>query len=388
MKQFFWLVLLIGFTLQAQHRPLSNQAQISVLTIGPGSSLNDAFGHNAFRIKDPTNNLDITFDYGRFDFNTPNFYLKFATGKLNYAIGKSNYKDIYGFYTWQNRSIQEQVLQLSQAQKQALYSFLNNNYKPENRYYLYDFFYDNCATKIKEVVVQTAQEPVVFNPPANFSPKTFRTLIQDNLHWNTWGSLGIDIALGAVIDKTANLEEHMFLPAYIHTLFEGATLNQTPLVATSRPIHTPTTTAKTTSLSALMFSPLVIFLILGGIVGYITYRDAKRQTRSRGLDVLIFGITGCIGIALMLLWFATNHQATANNYNLLWAFPLNLIIITSVWKKAPLKPWVRKYLKLLVICLALMGLHWISGVQQFAFALMPLLLALMLRYVFLIKSSR
>ncbi|RSK40488.1 lipoprotein N-acyltransferase Lnb domain-containing protein [Mangrovimonas spongiae] len=383
----FILILLLTTPLVLA-QTLSPKAEISVLTIGPGQALNDAFGHNAFRIKDPANGLDVTYDYGRFDFNTPNFYLKFASGKLNYAIGKSKYSDIYGFYTWQNRRVEEQKLNLTQPQKQAIYNYLVTNYKPENRYYLYDFFYDNCATKIKDVVAETLNHNLQFHAPKDFKLKTFRTLIQENLPWNSWGSLGIDIALGAVIDKTATLEEHMFLPQYINSLFGLATINadSTALVTSKQTLYTPKKT-KSSSFWFIIISPIVIFSLLALIISYITYQDAKKQRRSKGLDGVIFGITGSIGILLLLLWFATNHHATANNYNLLWASPLSLIALKPLLSQTP-KAWVRKYLKFLLICLALLAFHWLTGVQQFALALLPLFVALAYRYIYLIHTLK
>ena len=221
-KLFFLFYLFVYNSVFSQYNQLTPNAEISVLTIGPGRSLNDAFGHSAYRVKD--NSLDIVFNYGIYDFDTPNFYTKFAQGKLNYKIGANYYSDFKESYVWQNRTIKEQFLNLSQEEKQRIFNYLSNNYEPENQYYLYDFFFDNCATKIKDVVVDGLDNNVIFIEPNSFKTKTFRTLIQDNLNWNSWGSFGIDLALGSVIDKQATAEEHMFLPEYIYTFFANATL--------------------------------------------------------------------------------------------------------------------------------------------------------------------
>lgn len=359
---------------------LSSNAQVSVLTIGPGSSLNDAFGHNIFRIKDPLNNIDIAYDYGRFPFNEPGFYLNFARGKLNYSIGKSNYRDVKDFYIWQDRTIKEQILNISTEEKQAVFNYLKNNYKPENREYLYDFFYDNCATKIKDVLKSTLKGNIAFNEPVAFEQKSFRTLIQENLDYNSWGSVGIDIALGSVIDKTASPEEHMFLPEYIHSFFGIATYGNSQ----KQLIENENTLYKQKDLkthNSFLTSPLIVFFLIAIVILFATYRDYKNKKRSRYLDVILFLITGTIGVFLLLLWFATDHTATAQNYNLLWAFPLNILLI---WKAKKHKPWVIKYLKFLVIMLCLMTFHWLVGIQVFAYAFIPFLLALFVRYVYLI----
>ncbi len=153
MKQFLLFLFIFFFVLpvQSQYKQLSHNSRISVLTIGPGSSLNDSFGHSAYRVKDSL--IDIVFNYGVYDFDTPNFYTKFAQGKLNYKIDANYYEDFKASYIRQNRTIKEQVLNLAVDEKQQVFNFLSKNYEPANQFYLYDFFYDNCATKIKDVLV-------------------------------------------------------------------------------------------------------------------------------------------------------------------------------------------------------------------------------------------
>jgi membrane-associated HD superfamily phosphohydrolase len=381
MKMRFLLLLsLFSFQITAS-QTLSPNAEISVLTIGPGTSLNDAFGHNAFRIKDPTKRIDIVFDYGRFPFNEPGFYLNFARGKLNYSIGKDDFKDFYRVYVYFNRSIKEQILNLNAAEKQKLYTYLINNYKPENRAYLYDFFFDNCATKIRDVANTVLNNGITFNKPDHYQSQTFRTLIQNNLNKNSWGSLGIDIALGSVIDREALPEEQMFLPENIYRFFNKATLpNGEPLVSKSATLYAE---KHKKSDANLWLSPLVILSLIAFGILWVTYSDYKKNKRSKWLDVALFASTGFIGVFLMLLWFATDHTATAHNYNLLWAFALNVFMIGQLCRIQP-KRWFSRYLKFLIIMLCLLALHWLMGVQVFAVTLIPLLLALVVRYVFLV----
>ena len=375
----FAFSLFFGFAQQIQ---LSPKAEISVLTIGPGESLNDAFGHNGFRVKDTSLGIDVVYGYGAYDFNAPNFYLKFAQGKLNYLISRDNFSDFNYHYTYYNRTINEQVLNFTAQEKQKLFNFLENNYKPENRRYLYDFFYDNCATKIRDVTLKATDSKIDFVLPENFEVKTFRTLIHEHVGLNTWGSFGIDIALGSVIDREATVNEQQFLPKYIHTFFETATLNGTErLVKRSSTLYEK---KETNSSYNLLFSPLVIMGLLGLGILFLTYKDYKNNTRSKWLDAVIFGITGVVGILILFLWFATDHTATAQNYNLLWAFPFNILVIAQILKPQ-VKNWVKRYLKFLIIMLVLMTFHWISGVQVFAIGLIPLLISVLIRYLFLAK---
>lgn len=124
--------------------------------------------------------------------------------------------------------------------------------------------------------------------------------------------------------------------------------------------------------------------IIAGIIVFITYTDNKNKTRSKGLDLTLFITTGVIGVLLFLLWFATDHTATAYNYNILWAFPLSVFCIPQLLKAVP-KNWFIAYIKFSILMLCLMVMHWTIGVQRFAPALLPLLIALAIRYVYLLK---
>lgn len=384
MKSLFSLLaFLMAFTASGQTIRLLPTAEISVLTVGPGTSLNDAFGHSAFRIKDRQQGLDIVFGYGQYDFDTPNFYLKFAQGKLNYLMSGNDFVDFHRTYVYYNRTIKEQVLNLSAEEKQELCDYLTNNYKPENRAYLYDFFYDNCATRIRDVVEKSSGVPVEFTTPEGLEPKTFRTLIHDYAGKNTWGSFGIDLALGSVIDKEATPYEYMFLPDYIHEFFAAATLDDSkPLVKSSSVIYKKTNTTNTEN---FIFNPLLIFSIIGFLIISVTYSDYKKGTRSKWLDVTLFGITGITGVLLLLLWLATNHTATAYNYNLLWAFPVNLLVIRQLLKTEP-KPWLKNYVRFLLVLFIGLLLFWAVGIQVYSIVLIPLLIALIARYLYLSRT--
>lgn len=377
---FLILVFTCNFSF-SQYRELSPQAEISVLTIGQGSDLSDVFGHSAFRIKDRANNLDITYGYGRYDFDAPNFILKFARGKLNYLIEKRKFKDFFENYRYFDRTIEEQKLNITLEQKQQLYDFLINNYKPENRRYLYDFFYDNCATRIRDVVNTITNQTLKFAPLEN--KKTFRQLIHENVRKNTWGSFGIDIALGSVIDKTATSKELLFLPKYVNKIFKTATVNNNQnLVKSNATIYA--SRQNNVYKTNFLISPIFIMSLVSIFIVFITYLDNIKEKQTRWLDITIFIITGVIGVLLLLLWFGTDHTATAYNYNLLWAFPLHLFSLFQLFK-AETKSWFRSYLKFSLILLCLMSLHWIIGIQSFSIGLFPLLIALIIRFSYLIK---
>ncbi len=375
----------ISVTSYAQKIILSENAEVSILTIGPGQQLYDSFGHSAFRIKDQSQNIDVVYNYGTYDFETPNFYLKFAKGKLMYQLAFNNYKPFYNYYVRQNRWIKEQVLHISAAEKQAMFDYLQSNAKPENKDYLYDFLFDNCATRIRDVMVTVLGDNLVFNDDHITEDYSFRELIQKNVYWNSWGSFGMDVAIGAVVDRNATIWQYQFLPQYVFEGAANATLTNGSsthdLVKVSKSIFENTETKPN---SNFFSSPLFIFGIIGLLILYITYTDFKKGTRSRYLDGILFFVTGLIGVLLLLLWVATEHSTTSTNYNLLWAFPLSLFFVLAISKKSP-KKWMRKYVFFQILLLALLCMHWVTGVQIFAYGLIPLLIALVIRSIYLLK---
>ena len=381
---FFSFFIVLPANIIAQEITLSETAELSILTMGPGDDLNDSFGHSAFRVKDTIQNIDVVYNYGVYDFNTPNFYLKFAQGKLLYTLDRNNFTPFYNYYSKQNRWIKEQVLNLNPSEKQDLFNFLQNNLKPENRTYKYDFFFDNCATKIRDVMAIVLKDKISYQDGFQSNSYTFRELIQKNVDWNTWGSFGMDIAIGAVVDQKATLWEYQFLPEYVFKQADKATLNrgQQKISLVKTTINLFINTPKENK-SNFFTSPLFIMGLLALIILGITYKDFKNKTRSRWLDVSIYSITGIIGVLLLLLWFATDHSTTHNNYNLLWAVPLSLFFVLAIAKKNP-KPWLERYVFFQILMLTLLCLHWITGVQVFTFVLIPLLVALIVRYIYLV----
>jgi len=382
---FFFLFIFLNFSAFAQYFSLSEGAEISILTVGPGDNLYDKFGHSAFRIKDDANELDLVYNYGVYDFDTPNFYTKFAQGKLLYKLAINPYQPFLNSYIAQNRWVEEQLLNVSYSEKQELFNFLQKNALPENKYYQYDFFYNNCATKIRDVLVSVLGEKLDYKANLASEGLTFRQLIQKNVHYNSWGSMGMDVAIGAVVDRKANSWEYQFLPEYIYKAAAGATISRgsstIPLVKETRRIFDAPGQRDTGN---FFLSPLFFFCLLGLLILFITYKDYKNKSRSRLLDSSIFLITGLIGVILALLWFATDHTATANNYNLLWAFPFSVLFFLQIGKRLP-KRWIKRYVVFMILLLLLLVFHWFTGVQVFAISMLPLFLALVVRYFYLLR---
>jgi hypothetical protein len=360
---------------------LSKESEVSILTIGPGFVLNDAFGHSAIRIKDPLQNIDLIFDYGRYDFQAKGFYLNFAKGKLDYEIGWTYSEDFISNYKLQQRRVTAQIINLTLKEKQNLFEGLQTNIQPQNKSYSYDFFYNNCATKIKDVLVDTSNKNISFLTPENFEQLSFRELIRSHVPQNSWGGLGIDAALGSVIDRLASVEEHLFLPKYLDEILKHSKFDPeaSKLVLRSEVLNQ----TQKSKPSTFWWSPLVILGLVSITIIGMTYYDWTSKSRNKFLDALLFFTTGSIGILILFLWFATDHTATAYNYNFLWAFGFNLIMLKTVLKDKLKKRFIG-YLKFLILLLTLMLLHSLTGVQAFNYTIIPLWIALLIRYGFLI----
>jgi len=385
MKKTYLILLIFCAFFQVKAQKLSNKATISVLTCGPGSELYSAFGHSAFRVHDPILQLDKIYNYGTFDFNAPNFYFNFAKGKLIYQLSTSSFIRFIREYNYENRWVKAQELNLSTNDVQKVYNFLENNAKPQNKYYRYDFFYNNCATKLEDIIQQVLKNKVTFNYNYIKTNKTQRDLIADYTKNFKWAKFGIDLALGSVIDKQANKKEYNFLPDYIFKTFEHATIttedNQTkPLVEK----ETTVLSSKKTVEHYALFSPVNIILLLSLLITFITYNDFKKNKRTKIIDFLLYFITGIIGVIVLLLWFATSHTATYRNFNFLWAFAPNLFMAFVVLKNK-IPKWIITYNRVLLLLIALTFSLWILKIQVFNLAIVSFLLVLIIRYSYLIK---
>jgi hypothetical protein len=374
---FSWIIM----GAYAQGEALSDKAIVSVITCGPGTELYSSFGHSAFRVQDSARGIDWIYNYGTFDFNTPNFYSKFARGKLLYALSKQRFENFLYVYQLENRWVKEQILDLSSKEKSVLFGFLERNHEPENRFYKYDFLFENCSTKIPEVLQDVLGDDLKYNSFPEETPYTFRELIHQNLLTNSWSSFGIDLALGAVIDKKATPLQYMFLPNYVLRQLDNTSLTGKSLVTRERTILDFKNVNRGNFFTT---SPLFWLSILLLFTATITYIDYKNNVRSRFLDIFLFSMTGLVGLLVCFLWFLTDHQATAMNMNILWAFPLNIVFAIGVIRNGKIADWIPKYVIILLGLLMLMILLWLFRFQQFSPLLIVLLITLGIRYTFLL----
>ncbi|MDR2910920.1 MAG: DUF4105 domain-containing protein [Bacteroidales bacterium] len=332
----------ISFLGLSQPFQLSENAEISVLTCAPGNEVYSVYGHSAFRVKDTLYNYDMVFNYGIFDFSTPNFVYRFAAGQTDYLLGANKFDVFLDSYIHENRSIFEQVLNLTHTSKQKIFEFLIWNAQPENRVYRYNFFFDNCASRIRDVIEQQIETKVVFTNQPEES-KTFRQLIKIYHSKLLWLNFGVDLVVSAPADKIASVSEEMFLPDYVMKHFSTATINthegEKPLVKSSQVIFQA---AQTDFKSLKIISPFSIFGLLFLFVLSISVWQLIKGKISAWPDYLVYSITGLTGT--IMLWFVlfSEHPAMSPNYNIMWAVPVN-IVFAILWKVKKWRPKLQYY---------------------------------------------
>ena len=361
--------------------------EVSLLTADPGTELYSSFGHSAIRMREiGPEGRDLVFNFGTFDFDTPNFYGKFATGKLNYMLSVATYDRFIIEYDYYKRGLREQVLDLNQEQKDFLLQHLDAQYDPSRRFYKYDFFYNNCATKIRDAFDIAIGDQLVWSDSIA-EEKTFRNLIDEFVLPLPWADFGIDLALGAVIDRPATELEKQFLPTYMEQAFANATIVENgvsrPLVKQSRVLlEYPKEAAQQP-----LLNPTVVFWLLAVIFAVLTLYGFKKGKLMKGLDVAFFGVLGILGVVVTFLWFFTDHSATLWNWNILWAFPGHLVLVWGLVAR-PNANWISSYLLFVMGATVLTLLFWMFGMQSFSPALIPILLLLLLRANFLFYNRK
>lgn len=377
-------LLLLNYT-KAQVVQLSVFSEVSIITAGPGNELYEAFGHSAIRIKDPVLKLDVIYNYGIFDFDAPNFYSNFTKGKLVYMLGRYPFDIFLRGYNSDKRWVKQQTLNLTQQERQAFFMYLENNALEGNASYLYDPFYNNCASKLKDITKDILGDQVAFDDAHASENLSFRELMNNEIPWNTWGSLGINLALGSKLDNTASAEQYMYLPDYVYRVFKESTIKingeTKDLVRKEETILDYPELEQTIGI----FNPLAVLTMLAFFGLLITIRDAIKRKRNKILDFLLFFTSGIIGILIVFLWFFTDHSTTPNNFNFLWAFAPNTIIAFFMLSST-LKNWLKNYFKLMLVFLLIIPILWVVEIQLFPKALIPIFILLFIRYVYLVKQ--
>jgi len=360
--------------------PLSDKATVSLLTASPGSEVYSQYGHTGIRISDPVRHFDLVFNYGLFDFNSPNFIWRFVKGETDYMVGACSFMDFMLEYQMDNRGVTEQVINLGQKEKEAIWQALVENIQPENRTYRYNFFFNNCATKPRDILTKNIAGNVDYQWKGKF--KTLR----EEVHYYTaqypWTQFGIDFTLGAQADDPASLRSQQFAPGLLMESFSKAVIKGDS--AKIRPLVTETLHPATVDDSLIEKTPwapgpVLVMWTVFLVVAALSYMEFKKGKTFHWLNAVLFMATGLVGCLIAFLVFFSEHPTTNVNFLLLWLHPFHLVYVLCLIVPAFRKKIAGIYLSINLPfqIFALAGTLFLP--QSLHPAVYPILLSLMLR---------
>ena len=371
--------------IRAQAVVLSAQATVSLVTVAPGEELYSVFGHTAVWIQDPQTGINEVYNYGTFDFNESNFYIKYIRGKLLYALAIGKIENMVYGAQYENRTVTAQQLNLSAAQTSKLYAFLQRNYQPDQRYYKYDHFYDNCTTRVRDALQSVCGDSLKFGQ--NPDSLTFRQWIDRYLQHHHYADFGIDLGISSPADKPASSDESMFLPDNLMNLTATATVMRNGRPEKFELTHQTLFQAVPRPALSDGITPTMLFWLLLAVGVLITIWQFRGTGRQFWLDAVLFSVIGLLGWLLAFLWFGTDHRATVQNWHLWWALPLHFPVALWLLRKHKAN-WLRIYFILYLALLVLLLVSWKFIPQRIDYELIPIVLLLALRSAFLVFRMR
>ena len=330
----FSIVWSVAFALPAPKKQannssiiLSDSAKIYLLTCTPGTEVWSKYGHTGIRVCDPTRQMDIVFNYGIFSLMEKGFYLKFIQGETYYQLGIESYPYFVKFYSSIGRKTYLQELNLTQQQKQQVLDALLINYQPKNRYYLYNFVFDNCATRPYHLLKNALQDTII-SDYQGYVNQPFRSTISHYTGPHSWVDFGINLVFGQKADQPMTNEQRLFLPEELMFYLSQAHLSDgTPLVINEHILPFQIAPVAWYADSRLGIALFAILLII------ISIWDRKRQKLSWWIDALLcFVYIVLLAIVIFLTFFSVHP---------LVGFSWRLIILPLIHLCARLIYWLR-----------------------------------------------
>lgn len=371
-KIFFSFVYVFVVLFSYGQARLSPSAEISLLTCEKGYELYSAYGHSALRVQDTAKDIDVVFNYGTFEIgdNEIEFLKTFVRGTLDYSLSASQYERFLRTYQYENRGITEQIFNLTLVEKQQVFDRLIVNYQTDERYYRYDFFFDNCSSRIHEILKEVLGDSLIYGLDLmEDSPKTFRELIAPAFDFSPWADFGVGIIMGYPTDRTATNKEKMFLPVHLMERFDISTCKEEIFVKSKEVIFS---SILPTINNPFYQKPIFIFTILFLFIALISFINVKRNKHYYSIDYFLFFLTGFIGVFFLFMWIGTRHSPTFMNMNMFWAMPLNWIALFFL-KAEKIAPYL-----LFMGILNLIGIFLLP--QVFHIAIIPISLMMTVRY--------
>ena len=352
------------------------QAEVYLITCGPGTEIYSVYGHSALRIVIPEKKIDTVYNWGVFDFATPNFAWKFAKGRLNYMLGVYSFESFLKDYFLEQRWVISQKFNLETPDIERLFLLLEENLKPENITYSYDFYYDNCSTRIRDLIEKAVGEDLLYPPEkAKKELQTFRYLTGEYEKVYPWLKMGIDLLIGSPGDKKASFREMMFLPAHLKNgLSELLIRRNSKMIPLLQNPEIVLDIDQQPIKEKLFASPLFVFSLLLIIIIMLTGL-VRRKTANNIIDIFLFSVFSILALLMIFFNFFTDHHQLRWNLNIIWLNPFIILCLTSLVFKKDWSGWFRIVFYLTVLFLLFLALL----PQHINNAFFPLIIILMIR---------
>ena len=328
-----FILSVVNATVGAQSMTNPDRIQISLLTCSPGKEVWAQYGHTAIRYYDKESGEDLAINYGIFSLDQTYFIPRFVLGMTDYRMGVQPMDMFLAQYSYEGRGVVEQVLNLSAEDKEVIYKALQENMKPENVVYRYNYFFDNCTTRARDMLVNHLHGKVVY-PPAE-EDATFRSMIHK---WNNkyeWAQFGEDLLLGVNADRKTTKSEQQFLPENLRSDFDKARYNGKPLVKETNVLLDAETEVAEPVFPLSPLSIALIFAVISLVMMLFSYR---RQQVYWAWDLALMLTSGLMGIIFFVMIFS-QHPCVSLNFILLFFNPLPLFFLYSTIKKKKVIWW-------------------------------------------------
>lgn len=338
------LVMLLSATVRAEQPKVVgveyfDSVEVSLLTCAPHEEVYSLYGHTALRWHDLHTGDDLAFNWGIFNFKKPFFIVRFVFGLTDYELGITPFEPFAAYYRRWGAMVTEQVLNLTSAEKSRLQKLLADNYLPENRVYRYNYFYDNCSTRPRDIIERCLDGKVEYKQRQDYE-LTFRQMIHEKTKHHEWATEGNDLLLGLRADLKTSRQEQEFLPENLLYDFDRAQIRGNdgavrPLVVNRRMAVQPGVQVIERD---FVMSPIevgVALLIVSLLVFAVEWR---RRHIFIIWDVVLMALTGLAGCVLFVMLFS-QHPCTTTNLQVLLLNPLHLFFIPSVVRRRPTRYW-------------------------------------------------
>jgi len=347
---FLFLLILPQITFAETSIQLSEKSSIRLETCMPGDAIYSAFGHSGIRVVDSLNRIDVVFNYGAFNSTINQFYVDFLKGKPTFFLVIVPTQEFLQEYKEESRGVVETALILDIQQRQKIFDYLMWNAQPENYAYQYDFVFDNCATRIRDVFEINLGSAFSFNFQDSFchASSSFKSMLYSKLGNHPLVELGFSLILGIEMDKMASCKEQLFLPENLLIAFQHATNNGQKIVEKKIEILPSKIQTQKQSFNYLFVLVVAICILL---LSSLYFKSRRLHYFIAIVLLLVFGLLGAF---LLAMWLMTDNTSTFKNYNLLWAMPTNVLVaILLLLGKSRLTvkyiQWYGLYLLLLLI---------------------------------------